>query len=148
MSIHILTSNEKKRILESLSERFGISEIPQLLLRFGKGKIRGFSGSLSRNEISRLVRNVRVELIGLYILREESDAYRISHDGLFVFKNAEKNVVDIPDEQAEKWLKGQDIETNLEEGWVLLKNKNDLIGCGKVKNGKILNFVPKERRVF
>lgn len=144
---NILTTHEKKKIMQDLEKNFGISKLPWLLLRFGKGRIRGFSGSLSRGELLELAREVRVELVGLYILREESDAYRISHDGLFVFKNAGKNIVDISDEQANEWLKGHEIELRDMEGWVLLRNKGDIIGCGKAKEGKVINFVPKERRV-
>jgi NOL1/NOP2/fmu family ribosome biogenesis protein len=148
MNIHILNSGEKKKIIEDLNEKFGITELPWLLVMAGKGKIRAFSGSMTRDEIAKLSYDIRIELPGLYILREESDGYRISHDGLFVFKNmATKNIVDISDKQADEWLRGENIEIDSEDKWVLLGNKGELIGCGKVKDKKVINYVPRERRV-
>jgi NOL1/NOP2/fmu family ribosome biogenesis protein len=148
MNIHILNSGEKKKIVEDLNEKFGITELPWLLVMAGKGKIRAFSGSMTRDEIAKLSYDIRIELPGLYILREESDGYRISHDGLFVFKNmATKNIVDISDKQADEWLRGENIEIDSEDKWVLLGNKGELIGCGKVKDKKVINYVPRERRV-
>ena len=148
MNIHILNSGEKKKIIEDLNEKFGISELPWMLVMAGRGKVRAFSGSMTRDELQKLTYDVRIELPGLYILREESDGYRISHDGLFVFKDiAKKNIFDISDEQASEWLKGNDIAIESEDKWVLLRNKGELVGCGKVKNKKAGNYVPKERRV-
>lgn len=148
MNIHILNSGEKKKIIEDLNAKFGITELPWLLVMAGKGKVRAFSGSMTRDEIAKLSYDIRIELPGLYILREESDGYRISHDGLFVFKNlATKNIVDISDKQADEWLRGENIEIDLEDKWVLLRNKGELIGCGKVKDKKVINYVPRERRV-
>jgi NOL1/NOP2/fmu family ribosome biogenesis protein len=148
MQIKILNSGEKKKIIEDLNEKFGITELPWLLVMAGKGKIRAFSGSMTRDEIAKLSYDVRIELPGLYILREESDGYRISHDGLFIFKNmATKNIIDISDKQADEWLRGENIEIDSEDKWVLLGNKGELIGCGKVKDKKVINYVPRERRV-
>jgi NOL1/NOP2/fmu family ribosome biogenesis protein len=148
MNIHILNSGEKKKIIEDLNAKFGITELPWLLVMAGKGKVRAFSGSMTRDEIAKLSYDIRIELPGLYILREESDGYRISHDGLFVFKNlATKNIVDISDKQADEWLRGENIEIDSEDKWVLLRNKGELIGCGKVKDKKVINYVPRERRV-
>ena len=41
------------------------------------------------------------------------------------------------------------VDVNLLEnnGFVILKYKTDFVGCGKVKEGKILNFLSKIRRV-
>jgi NOL1/NOP2/fmu family ribosome biogenesis protein len=148
MNIHILNSGEKKKIIEDLNEKFGITELPWLLVMAGRGKVRAFSGSMTRDEIAKLSYDIRIELPGLYILREENDGYRISHDGLFIFKNlATKNIVDVSDKQADEWLRGENIEIDSEDKWVLLGNKGELIGCGKVKDKKVINYVPRERRV-
>ena len=44
-------------------------------------------------------------------------------------------------------MKGIDISYNGKSGFVLIKYENDFIGCGKITKDKILNFVPKERRL-
>lgn len=153
MNLDILTAGEKKKILASLNENFGISELHYLFIKTGKEKIRAFSGSLSMQEIKELGLNARIELIGLYAFKEEKQGYRIAFDSLPLFKNSiKKNIVEVNDEMAEKWLSGKDIESEKFKEIneiVLLKNKNDLIGCGLVKKeqGRIVNLVPKERRI-
>ena len=146
--INILNTKEKHKIVERLNEQFGISELPFMLIQAGKERLRGFFGSLSPNELKRLSENVRVEVVGSYLMTEESDGFRFSFDSLFVFKDKiKKNLVEISDDNAEKWLAGQDIDVEHENAWVVLKNKEDLIGCGKVKDGRVKSYVPKERRV-
>jgi len=153
MNLNILTSGEKKKIVASLNENFGISEMPYLFIKTGRERIRAFSGSLSMQEIKELGLNARIELIGCYAFKEEKQGYRISFDSLPLFKNLiKKNIIELNDEQAEKWLGGKDIEDKMFKEIneiVLLKNRNDLIGCGLVKKaeGRIINLVPKERRV-
>ena len=46
------------------------------------------------------------------------------------------------------WLKGTDMNIESElNGYVLIRNNGDFLGCGKLKNGKLLNYVPKARRL-
>lgn len=146
----ILTSSERKKILNELNETFGIEKFPYLLLRFGKGKIRSFSGSLGVDDLDKLNKNARVEIVGLYTFRQEDDVLRISHDSLYLFKDKiKKNLVKVSDEYADEWLRGNniDIENQDVNGPILLENNGDLIGFGKSKQGRITNFIPKERRV-
>ena len=44
-------------------------------------------------------------------------------------------------------MKGQDLQLSTDlKGFVIIKNKDNFLGCGKVAENKILNFIPKERR--
>ena len=66
--------------------------------------------------------------------------------------HAKKNILDIDQDQLRLWMKGEDVELNKAEnlglnGFVLLRHNQEIIGCGKMKEGKVLNFVPKTRRV-
>ena len=72
--MQIIKSKEKKKILGQLSEQYGIKKIPYLLLRFGKEKIRAFSGSLSSNEIITLDTYLRIETAGVYIAKKQAAA--------------------------------------------------------------------------
>lgn len=61
---------------------------------------------------------------------------------------ATKNII-VLDEQQMKWyFSGADLDMDLggENRFVLLKFKDDFIGCAKYKEGKLLNFMPKEQR--
>ncbi len=153
MNLDILTAGEKKKIVASLNENFGLNDLPYLFIRTGKERIRAFSGSMSMQEIKELGMNARIELAGLYSFKEEKQGYRISFDSMPLFKNLiTKNVVELTDEQARMWMQGKDVENERFKelnGVVVLKNKTDLLGCGLVKKeqGRIINLVPKERRM-
>lgn len=146
--MQIIKSNEKKRILEQLNEQFGIKKIPHLLVRFGKEKIRAFSGSLSSDELRTLDKYLRVETVGVYIAKQHPDGIRLTIDGVGIFKDQVcKNVLEVDDNEAKEWFKGNDLIIELDRGFKVLKNDGELIGCGKSTGEKITNFTPKERRV-
>ncbi len=147
-----MPKGEKKKTLKKLKQQFGIDNLNYLLFKSGKSKIRAFSGNLSKEEISILARNINIEIIGLYIAKQENQdkEIRLSHDAVSLFKNQiQKNIVEINLSQIKKWLKGQDIEfkKKIKEGIIILKNNNDIVGCGKSNGRTIFNFVPKERRI-
>ena len=150
MPAEILNKKEKEKILEPLQERFGIEKLPYLLLKTGREKIRGFSGHLSREELKHLMDAVVVEIIGIYLLKEDKhEAFRLSLDGVHLLSSSlKKNILDISDEQAAHWLKGEDIEVDKELfGFYVIKNNSDFLGCGKASQGRLVNFIPKERRI-
>ena len=144
----ILRANEKKKILKQLNEQFGITKLPYLLLKFGKEKIRLYSGNLSTEELNILDKNLRIESAGLYLAKQHPEGIRLSLDSLTSFKNQiTKNILEIDNSQAEKWFKGEDLLIKKDRAFKILKNQQDLIGCGKSTGEKITNFVPKERRI-
>lgn len=148
MNIHILNSGEKKRFIEELKERFGIEELNYMLIEAGKEKIRGFSGSLSREEILELNDMVRVELVGLYLARKEPFGVRLSVDALHLLKEQiVKNVIDINEGEFELWIRGHNLEVNFEEGVYAVRFGGDFVGSGYLKNGKLYNYIPRERQV-
>lgn len=147
MNVRFIKSNEKKDIVGELKTQFGIEDIPYLLIETGKEKIRGFSGSLSKDEIMKLGEEVKIEIVGVYLLKHEHD-YRLSFDAALLFSEQIKsNILEINEEQFYKWIRGYDLETNALQGTYVVKYDGCFIGCGK-SNGKILfNYVPKDRRV-
>ncbi len=93
---------------------------------------------------------LRVNSIGLYFAQVKEEQFRLSVEGSqMIGKIATKNVVEVSQEQAKQWFRGEDVTTDLnaKEGFIILKHDKDFIGCGKVKEGKILNFLSKIRRV-
>jgi len=143
-----LKSTHKKKILKQLKEQFGIKKLPHLLIKFGKERIKLYSGSLSKQELHILNKNLRIENIGLYFAKQEKDRLRLTLDGIQILKSQiTKNILDIDDKQAKDWLKGDDLLIQSDKSFKILKNKNEFLGCGKSTGEKITNFVPKERRV-
>ncbi len=86
---------------------------------------------------------------GIYFGRIEADGIRLSIEGAFlVGPKAKKNIIEINEERALRYLSGENIDVDAElEGWVILKWGQYYLGTGKVKNGKVYNYVPKERRI-
>ena len=143
-----LTSKDKKKIVEQLNKQYGINELPYLIIQFGKEKLRLYSGSLSKEELIKLDNQINIENIGLYFAKFENNEIRLTLDGTQLLKNQiTKNILNINDQQALDWLKGNDLNIQIESGWKILKHNNEFLGCGKSTGEKISNFVSKERRI-
>ena len=156
MNVNFIKSPEKKKIVEELGNQFGISEVSYLLLETGKEKIRGFSGSLTKEELIDLSHDINIELLGTYIIKREHDL-RLSFDAAHLFKSQiTKNIFEITDEQFELWRRGHDLIMSeevkkpgflLPKGTLVISYKGDFLGCGKSNGDKISNYIPKERRI-
>jgi NOL1/NOP2/fmu family ribosome biogenesis protein len=143
-----LTSSDKKKILEQLNKQFGITDLPYLIIQFGKEKLRLYTGNLSKEELYHMDNELRIENIGLYFAKYETDGIRLTLDGVQLLKNQiTKNILELDDKQTNDWLKGNDLEIKEEYGWKILKHNNEFLGCGKSSGEKISNFIPKERRI-
>jgi len=152
MNIRIVNKKEKKEILRELERNFGINIRGYVLLKNRKFHI--FSGNLKEKDIEKMEKEIRIERIGMVVFKKENFGIRLSFDLLNLLKPT-KSIMEISDFLAKMWLSGKEIEIKNEKlkkekerKVTILKNKNDFIGCGYVKEGKIKNFVPKERRVF
>ena len=147
MRIEFIRTPEKRRIIEQLKEQFGIEKIPYLFIESGKEKLRAFSGSLSKEEISDLSRTLNIEAMGMYFLRKEHDM-RLSFDAPHLIKEQiTKNIVDINERELNSWLHGIDLRIPAPKGTVILRHKKDFVGSGKSTGEKIINHVPKEKRL-
>jgi NOL1/NOP2/fmu family ribosome biogenesis protein len=156
MAVQFIYRNEKNKLIEKLSY-YGITELPYLLTVSGKEKIRGYTGMLSGEEINNLDNNLRLELIGLYLFHDYPDGIRLSFDAISALKNQiTKNIIELSDSQAEEILKGKDLVlSNADQekwkdekpGFKILKHNNELIGSGKLSKERLINFMPKERRL-
>jgi len=148
MMLKFIKSSQKKAIVEKLKEQFGITELPYLLIESGKEKTRAFSGHLSKEEILKIAEIAHVEVIGLYLLKEENNELRLSHDAVHLLKEQiTRNIIEVKEEQALNWLRGHDLDIKANKGSVIIKFQDDFIGCGKSNGDKIFNYVPKDRRL-
>lgn len=154
LSFEFFDKGDKKRILKELSG-YGIEKIPYLIIKWGK-RLRMFSGSIDKETIFSLMRELNVDSIGLYFASTE-DGLRLSTDAVHILsKQITNGILEIDNPQAEQWFRGKSIELN--EGqkgiiepfrgkFVILKNGYDFIGAGKKSFNGIANFMPKERRI-
>ena len=151
MNISFIKSPQKKEIVEKLNSIYGIKELPYLLIESGKEKIRAFSGSLSKEEITKITEIARVEIVGWYFMRQEGENdLRLSFDVPLILKSQiSKSIVEINEEQFHSWIRGNDIDfkSEISKGNVILSYNGDLVGCGKSNGLKVFNYVPKDRRL-
>lgn len=144
----ILLSSQKKKILKQLNEQFGITTLPYLVLRFGKEKLRAYSGSFSIEELNKLDSELRIENMGLYFAKQQVDGIRLTLDGVQLFKEQiTKNILNLNQKQADDWLKGQDLSIESDRAFKILKYNNEFLGCGKSTGERITNSIAKERRI-
>jgi len=146
-NLKILNKKEANQLLDKIKEQYSIKDLKldYVFLRNNKNRI-----FITNRDISRIdLNNLKINSIGLYFCSIEKGGIRLTIEGSqLIGKKAKENVLELDDKEANDWLKGNDINTNQKlNGFVLIKNKNDFLGSGKYKEGKILNFVPKSRRL-
>tara|TARA_Y100000310_G_C20374460_1_gene665073 strand:+ start:306 stop:755 length:450 start_codon:yes stop_codon:yes gene_type:complete len=138
-----LNSREKKEIYKLLESQFGHTEkFNVIFLKNNKSKI----FFLSNDFLNLDVTNLRVNNKAMYFAKMERDGLRMNIEGAQMLK-ATKNVIDLNKEEAHAWMLGDDIPHEGNQGYVLLRYKKDILGCGILKNNNIRNMVAKERRL-
>ncbi len=150
MKLAILKRNKRIEIEKILEKNYGIL-IPfkYQLVKLGKEKLRIFTGNLGARDILILSKILTIDTIGLYFAFFKDDELRISFDSAILFGRNAINSVSLNDREAKEWLRGQDLEKNTQiRGYVVIKYNDNILGCGKATGRKILNFVPKERRII
>lgn len=147
--IKILTKKEKEEIEKQLKEQFGIRKIPDNLLKTGKERFVIFTGDL--NLLKKIEEITNIEGIGVYFgkIADASSQIRLSIEGTQIIKEQiTKNIFELDDDEAEKWMHGQQLEISLgKREFVIVKHKEDFLGTGKASEEKIGNFIPKNRRL-
>ncbi|MFH1607789.1 MAG: hypothetical protein ABIA78_01520 [archaeon] len=148
--INILSKKEKTQITEQLNKQFGIGKTNGIITTSGRERLFLFQGSLTEKEIMNLERaRINIERIGVYFAKEINGQIRLSIEGTHLFKDQiTKNIFELNDEQAEQWMKGNelDIQTGKND-FLVMKYKDDFLGTGKASEKKISNFIPKNRRL-
>ena len=148
MNAKFLGSKDKKHYFEKLNSQFGVEKLPWMLIETGKEKVRAFSGDMTREDVMKIAAVANIELIGMYLFKEELGGMRFGFDGaMMVSDKINKNVIEINDEQANDWLQGKNLGIKLEKGVYAVKHADDFLGCGMSDGQVLINFVPKERRM-
>lgn len=147
--LKILNTHEKTEIEKELREQFGIGKVPGMIVQRGREKLFLFSGSFDKKQIKDLERAVVIERMGIYFGKVEDWGVRLSIEGTHILKDQIKeNIFELDEEQAEEWMMGRELQIKTgKKGFVIIKYKDDFLGCGKASEEKITNFIPKNRRL-
>ena len=145
--LKILNSKEIKEILKLIEKQWGAKlKLDYAFLKNPKNRV----FIINKEDISKIeLEKLRINSIGMYFCEIDKLGIRLSIEGSQIIgKKAEKNIVEINEEQAKQWFKGEDLEIRGNySGFVIIKHNNDFLGNGKYKDGKILNYVSKSRRI-
>lgn len=147
----ILNSRERKELIERLSERYGYSgEFTHIVFRNTDGK--HYLANRAMEEY--LNEGLYIERVGVYMGQDQHGEFRFTIEGSqFIGPHATKGIVTITPAQRDQWMLGNDIlmdqagQEELQQIFYLVRCGEDWLGCGKAKNGTLLNYVPKERYV-
>lgn len=147
LKLKILNSREKKKLLEELSAVYGIKQLKldYVFMQNPKGRI-----YITNRDIEKIpLEKLRINSLGLYFAMQDRVGLRLSVEGSQIIgKHATKNIIELNQEQAQEWFSGRDIETQSQlKGFVLVKHKNDFLGCGNLSKGILHNYLGKERRI-
>jgi NOL1/NOP2/fmu family ribosome biogenesis protein len=141
-----LKSTEKKKLLKELENLFGISSLPDYVIKKNKEEFNIFSGNLNKELLIEFTKMVRVEEIGLPIIKKTHNETKLTFDSLNIL-NPSQPILEINEVQYRKWIRGHDLDLNTKKGLVILKYGDYFVGLAKSQDGKVFNSVPKDRRV-
>ncbi len=147
MKLKILNSKEIKEIKEIIKNQWGCDFKTDLaFLLSSNNRIYVVSRDIAKLDLSKL----NTEVIGMYFGELKDEQVRLSIEGSqLIGPIAKKNVVEINEKEYRTWLKGYDLEKETDaEGYAIVRFKSDFIGAARIKDGKVLNFVPKNRRIL
>jgi hypothetical protein len=137
-----VSEKEREEVLRYLEDRFGIENF-----YFEKYEIlKGVSNFWLFPKTSYLekLKNLQVQTVGLLFLREVSKYLKPTSAFLQRFGYlAKKNIITLPEEVI-LMLKERnkvEIELDLEPGYVILKNKHWILGCGLYLPGKLFSYL-------
>ncbi|MGV8141474.1 MAG: methyltransferase RsmF C-terminal domain-like protein [Candidatus Woesearchaeota archaeon] len=154
-NLRILNSKETKHLAERLLEQYGYD--------YDK-KANGYVFLMNKdNRIYIISRNIadvpyddmKIDSIGMYFGELYKDSLRLSIEGSQIIgPYADKNVIEIDKEQMLDWIRGMDvIYEDTGKDFIIIKHvneesgKTDFLGAGKYKDGKIMNYVSKSRKL-
>lgn len=144
--LKILNSKEVKEILKLIENQWNAKlKLNYTFLKNNKNRVFIVNKDLSKIDFLKL----RINSLGMYFCEINNPNIRLSIEGSQIIgPTATKNIVEINEEQTKQWFKGEDLEFKGNyKGFVIIKSNNDFLGSGQYKDGRVLNYISKSRRV-
>jgi len=143
LKLEKLTNKEIRSIVRKLKEAYDCEfDNEYNFFRNKEGKIYIINKKFLKTKIKN-----KLNSIGMYFCKYEKDGLRLSIEGSMLIKNSKKNTFNLEKKQFESWMRGEDLDVSLDKAYVILMHDGLIIGCGKSNGEKILNYVPKARRM-
>ena len=143
--VDILKKKEMKNVLSLLSDQFDFEDWNKDLM-FIKKKDKLWV--VDREGLQQDITGMRVEVVGIYFGTLENSGLRLSIEGSqIVGPKSSSNILQIDEKQLNSWLRGFDLDVEIDSIYKLLKHGNSFVGCGKRKGNQVMNTIPKSRRI-
>jgi len=148
MKSDFMNSKEVKVFFEAVEEQYGV--VPDVLRTFAYRTAKEKIYAITRDIDGVPLQGLRINSLGLYIAEFKDGQVRLSIEGAqLIGPHAKKNVCEVSDDEIKKWFQGHDLPMSGDYGgFVIIKHGSDFVGSGKFKEGLIMNFVPKARRLI
>jgi NOL1/NOP2/fmu family ribosome biogenesis protein len=146
INLKILNKKQIKEILALIKQQWNAEiDLNYAFLQDKNDKIFIINKEFAEIDLEKL----RINSLGMYFAQKMIDGLRLSIEGSqLIGPKAQKNVLELDNKQTKQWLQGIDVEIKTElKNYVILKYKKDFLGTGKIKQNKILNYIPKSRRL-
>ncbi len=140
-----LSRKERESMLSYVRERFDL----------GKEEFKGLAIFKTQKKIYITTQEcltdplfAKAETAGLAFLRPNK-VLKPTTDFLQVFgKHATKNCAELSKEDAERFMRGEDLDAReeLNQGYIIIKHKGHILGCANFKEGTLKNQLPRSRR--
>lgn len=91
--------------------------------------------------------NLNLLTIGTIIGTRENNTFKINHNFYHTYGELFYNKIELNKEEATKYIHGETINTDSPNGIYVVKYLNAYLGGGKVINGTLKNYYPKDLRI-
>ena len=142
-----LNAKELKHFRELLAEQYGYNETFSYVV-FVSAEHKYYIST--RDVETVLPIRMRIERVGIYFGQVAHGELRLSIEGSQIIgPHATTHVIELNAEQRDEWMLGKDIiyPGEFAQAFYIARYKKDFMACGKLKNGVLQNYVPKERYV-
>ncbi len=152
MENRFLNSREIRKIKEQVIQEFGYFwQQDYAYLLNENQKLFVINKDIKRIDLKKL----RIDKIGLYVAEVKENQVRLSKEGAqLLAQEAEQrhqklnNLLELTKQELKDYFHGSDLNKDLgtSSRLVILHYQNEIIGCARYKEGRIINFLPKLNR--
>ncbi len=139
----------RSKIIKEMNQRFGIDK--KYFKEFSFIKRSNKIWIVSKDVLEKNLTKLKIETVGILFGRyfKKQAKFKPTTNALQIFgKHATKNIVSLSKNEGKRYINGYDIEKelNIENGYVIVKYKRSVLGCGLYKDGFLKNQIPKSKR--
>ena len=143
----ILSKKDVRELLRKIGSEYEIEDNFLKTIEKNYTFVRGRKKIFLTTAIARFIDTQRE---GIHIISEEKFGYRFSIEGSQIFgPYAKKKIIELDDRQFRDYMRGKDLEINTpyKREFVIVKYKNLYLGSALAYPNKIVNYLPKARRI-